>query len=515
MFSAILGLLSGVGSLFGAVSSYNMGMSQLAQQQEAIRQQKIMADRQFGLGLDQLRRERELEDYLRQINDRNYRAQLEDAATIKTQSAQRLAQYQRERQYEIDRQLQIDKDAAKTQAFRLEQLLRTQRISASERADALKALNEAKAIAAGERDEDLRRFAEERAMAAAERDFAISELRTAQSNALFERQDDISMRNRIMGRLDSLSSELRRAYSTLPELTPPSLLGRPEIEAEVARQERAAERSVDRATDRVASINEGELIARGIDSSSVGTARRADIASRMATEYENARIAARNSATAYISGINDNLLKGYESVRDARSSAFSEILGLYAPELEGLSRIPAVRSANAYDAPVPISSGIYTRPTSSANSYSAPLPVTSAAVTGDIGSSIGDYLRPTSTADAYRFDLASRQQQPQTWNITSPAGFFQASQSAYNSIPNQYDWKSFVDMAMRQAGGGFGAIGSSLSDMQKAGWFSGSSTPTPVMAGQNGVPPVPTPRPYNPVGIPPNPQAPQWWWSHQ
>lgn len=511
MFSAILGLASAGVGLIGAGYNYSLGMEELALKRKALADQKDMAMLNYGMGRDQMRREREQEAYLRDINEQNQRLAQQEYAVRMGQFEQRKQAALEERRYVIERQVEMDREAAERQAFMLEQFLLNQNLAAEERAYAEEQLDIARATAKGERDEDLRKRAEEQEMAALEREFAIEEMRQSQMTAAQERQEDFLFRDDIIGRLDSMSAAMSGALEGMPAITAPELLGRDDFEEILARFDANAIANVDRAVDRIASKTEADLMTRGLQHSSAGTSARADIARRMALDYENARQGALQEALAYISGQNDIVLQDYNATKDARGTRMAEISAMLSPAIEGMMNMRQLSSANNYQAPVAINSGIVQRGVSSANDFQTPVGMSSAIFNNaDIGFGMADMLGAPSAANAYVFDAGTATFNPQMWNITSPSGFFGNASSGINAIPGHYDpgqWMSRGDAWTKSALGDLGWVaGQPWGKMGDAG--SGSTTPfssvgfTPnttlgSFLGYSGSVPTPTPRPAN------------------
>lgn len=514
MFSGLLGLAGAGASIYGASLQYNLGMEQLALQREALENQKNHANLQYGLGLDQLRKEREIEEYIRRNNERNEMYSREEYAIRQQQYEARKQEAMRERQYVIDRQIKLDQEAAKRQQFILQQYLENKEITQQEREYAISMLEEAKAVAKGERNEDIRRRAEEDLQAQIERDFAIEEMRRSQSIAALERQEDFAFRQDIISRLDSMAYETRLAYEDMPEIQAPELLGREDFDGIFADFDRRAISNVDRAVDRVASQGEAQLMRSGLGASTAGTQMRADIARRMSVEYDNARQTAMEDALRYITGNNDVTLQAYNARKDARSSRAAEIQAMTAPTINAMLQSRGLTSANAFVTPVQINSGISARQLGrSANQFAAPVGIGTAAIGADIGIGMFDTLSPPSTADTNVFNAGTNQFAPNTWQITSPSGFFGNAAQGIYSIAQHYDPTSYFANAssllssgassLSGAGGGFDSwMGAQDARRDFGGGYNASGAPgafAPATQGQfNRLPfygPMPTPAP--------------------
>lgn len=463
-FSAVLGLVSGIGSLVMGAQQMSIAQQELQLKREALEDQRNMAMLNYGLGLDQLRREREQERYLRDINAQNAETIAQEIARTRAEYDARKNQAFAERQYQIERQIELDRAAAAQRAFQIEQYLENQNLAQEERDYAISLLEDSRAVAQGERDEDLRRYAQERLMAQIEREFAIEQLEQARTTAASERAYDMQFRDNIMSRLSDLSGMLDARLTELGPLALPDTITPEEIASTVAMFENNAIQNVDRAADRVASINEADLIRNGIDNSTTGTARRADITARLAQEYDNARLRARQQAIAYITGQQDLLDQDFASQVEGRSAILDEIRGIYGPEIEAMLQMPALRSANDYSAPVAVNSGIFVRDVNSANDFSAPLAVNSGMVNlPNIGFGMADTLNVQSVADTLLGPQMSAVQSPQMWQISSPSGYFSNAASLQSGIASQYNPAPYFQNGLDYMSAGMSDIGWGLS----------------------------------------------------
>lgn len=479
MFSAALGLIGGIGSIVMGGYQYQLGMQELALKREALDQQRDFGMLQYGLSLDQLAQEREQMDYVKETNRRNQMAQAVERAKIEEQRKQRLAAYQAERQYVVDRQVKVDKAQAEQYALELEAYLRNTGLAQDERETALSYLEAARQVASGERDDDLTRLRMERLTAQQEREFAIGELRNAQSIAAGERIEDLDYRDKILAQINDMSAALQTAYGQMGDLYAPAGPSEEEINATLARYDSNAIANVDRAADRVASQAEASLIDSGMARSTAGEMRRAEVARKLALDYDNARQAAQQQAMAYISGKESIKDQAFQRQVAARGTAMSEVQNLYGPLIQALVQSRGSLSANNYQAPVGVNSGNIIRDVRSANQFAAPIGVTSA-MTAPTGMSrrLGDTLNMPSVADAYVITGDYNQFQPQMWNITSPSGFAGNASSLIGSIAAQYTPATYMQMGADQMGAGFSALGGALNDLSKMGTY---RQPTPTM----------------------------------
>lgn len=376
-------IISGVGSIAGAVSSMygarlaaDQAQNALNAQREASFEQARQAQRDYEQMLRQLQREREISDYYRLTNDENAALALDQRDYERGLSEANFALARDDRALTLDRQRMLDRAAAERRAFDLQQLLRNQGLSAAERQTALDELRRAQAIARGERafsEAELRRAQDQREV---ERAFDLDRQERAQRIAEEERGISIEDRNRVLGRTGAMFDELQGARAEMGDIAATPSFSQADIEAEAGRRSGIYRDAVDRAVDRVASIGEAGLIRRGIDRSSTGDAARAAVAERVAPLYEDAYRRAADDALKYISGVQSTLFAGADQEMERRGRVLSEITGSYGAPLQFESRLPELRTAQG---PIlNIGSAVYDRNIGSANDYRAPLQVGSA-----------------------------------------------------------------------------------------------------------------------------------------
>jgi len=165
-----------------------------------------------------------------------------------------------ERVYDINRQMEMDREQARIREMQIQQLLQNQELSQRERAYAEQQLEHAKAIAAGEREDDLRRYYEERAIADQNRQFMMDQLFESQTSFADDRARDLADRDRVLGQVGGLQRALRLAELELGAVPDIPTISKEELDAEIARRQDQYQGDVDRAAERVASVNEANLI---------------------------------------------------------------------------------------------------------------------------------------------------------------------------------------------------------------------------------------------------------------
>lgn len=403
-----------------------------------------------------------------------------------------------ERQFEIDRQLRADREAARVQAFRLDQLLRNQQLSEEERSFAIRELERVQQIAAGEREEDMRRLYEDRVRAEAQREFMLGVFREGRDMALEERAMDLDMRDRITGQIGNLQSSLDAAFSALGAAPTIGRLTEDDIRAEIARRSDQAISDVDRAADRVASINEADLVRSGMDRSTLATERRGDIAERLAQEYQAARSRAYDEALRYIMGREQALTGNVDAIMGNRGAQLAEVAGVRGAGLQELLNLPQVRSAlPGLGMAQMVGDGVFNRDLVSANDFRAPVDILSRVDPGALNAMVPGMSnlgvdRTTGVFLANQLpSLAGWQPMPQI--IDSPASFLGGAASLSGGQANLLGslWQGSQARADR-AGANFAtAVQDFLRDLP--GMFSTNDHGSALAPSRS---PIPPPRPF-------------------
>ena len=411
-----------------------LGMFQANKQ--AKRQQK-MFEQQLALQREQMAiNQGYAEDAMAKQDTRNselreweqwQRATAAQERDYQMQEADRYAdQMLSERQFEIDRQVRADQEAARIQAFQLEEMLNNQRISGEERKYAIAQLEQARAVASEERTADLKRQYENQERAKIQREFMMGAYTDATTAAREEQNRDLAMRDRITGQIDSLSGTVRAAYDAMGQAPTVERLSKADIDSEIARRTEQYTSDVDRAADRVASINEAGLVRSGMDRSTTGTAARGEVAGRLADEYQSARNRAYDDALKYITGKSDALTGNVNDIMANRSSVLGEVSGVGSTGLEALMNLPGIASrVGAYDAARMVGDGIYEGQIGSANDYQAPVQINSRIYDNmNITPGMSDYTVGTSAGYNRANYVDSASTQPSTLILENPGTYF-------------------------------------------------------------------------------------------
>ena len=433
-FSAVLGL---AGSALGAMQASRDAAAARAQQDYQFRQQMDLQRLNLGMMRDAQRDQREENAYQREMERMNRRIREQERDFELQQLRQNQDALMEQRRMDIERQILEDKEAAKLQQFNLENLLKRQDIAEEERAFAVEQLEQVKAIAAGERDDDMRRFLEERAMAQIERQYLMDQYENAQRQAMSERNEQLATRDEIFQNIYGYQAALNQTAAGLGMIPEIERVTGADIASEIDRRSAQYQSDVDRAADRVASVNEAALIRSGLDESTPGTARRGDIAARIANEYQSARNRAYDDALKYITGETGLLASNVNDIMKRRSGILAETANVAGAGIDQMMKVPQAASAvdaTRYASLVP--SGIYNRSISSANNFRAPVNIGSAAVAGTLTPGIADYSRPTSLVNNAGFNIDSAIFNPYGVTVNDPNTYLGNAQSIGNNLYN-------------------------------------------------------------------------------
>lgn len=435
-WSAALGL---AGSAFSAISASNTASAQMAMKQRELDQQREFQAQQMALASDAQRRQDEENAYQRQIEQMNRRIAQQNRQYQLDVVAQQRQDLIRERQQQIDRQLEQDRAAARQRQFEIEQLLQNQDLAEEEREFAQAQLAEAQSVAAGERDEDKRRFLEERAMAEANRDFVMQEYASAKQQADAERQRDLGIQNQIMAQAGNLRDQLEGTAAQLGYVPEIPQLNQSQIDSEIRSRTQQYQSDVDRAANRVASVNEAELIRTGLDESTPGTARRGEVAERLSQEYQNARQRAYDDALGYITGRQDAMANNVGNIIDRRQAILGETGDIASSELGILQQLRNAQSASGiYDMASAVPTGIYNREINSANDYRAPVRVDSAIYDrGNPGLGMSNYNVTQGIANTSGLQVGNGITNASTQTLPSASTYYSNASSTGQNILNQ------------------------------------------------------------------------------
>lgn len=363
-----------------AQGQYNNYLDQL------LEERTYATDRQGLLDQDAARqRAMQLTEYL---NNQNLTAQERRFALEQLRIAQDIAASERGERMDIysseadrlaERQMLADQEAKDIQLYRLREAARNRDLLASERAFAQQLLGTNAQIAADERQFELGRLAEDQQTAGDERQFVVDQYQQYLAQSQRERGDEMMIREMLMSGANDLQGKLEATAAELGYIPNIEQITPEMLDEEIARRTGEYQSDVDRAAQMVASSGEADLIRAGIDSSTIGTQRRGEIASRLAAEYQNARSKAYNDAVGYISGRSDAMAKNVSDIINRRKAILGETADIGSTEMGILQNLRALPSAaGAYQMAPQIQSAILNRNISSAGDYTSPVGVNSA-----------------------------------------------------------------------------------------------------------------------------------------
>ena len=480
LFSAALGF---AGSIYGANKADKRAKAALAQQQYEFERTREMQGANLAITLADQKAQRE-ENAYRRVMERLNRMQTSEERRF---AQDELRDYKKrilsERAESIRRQVQEDKEAARMQELYLTTILERQDLAEEERAFAIEQLKEAQAIASGERDEELIRFLEDREEKKIEREFYEAEYAGARDLYQQERDLDLAQRQDILDRIDAYSSAVAGVEQDLPFIPQPARLDGRMIADEFNRRSREYQGDVDRAATLTASINEADLIRGGIDMSTPGTMRRANITREIADKYQDARRRAYDDALSYITGKTDALNQNIGTIMGQRKAMIQDRGALAGAGLEYLNLLPEEASASGYlNLLAGTPTGILNRDISSANDYRAPVAISSGIYDGGDRaygmSRLAPWLNPRSAAYMGANQIPTGVYNPYTMSIgTKEFGNNSALSGAMMTAASQ-TYQNALDDAQR-AGAGVAATGRDLFEevgsWGKSKWGSGRS----------------------------------------
>ena len=453
-------------SAYSAMNADSTARSGQAWQNYYNQQQQNLQNANFALALDQERERKEENQYRRQIEQLNRSIAADERREQLRMSQEYKEQLMQERRVEIERQIQQDKEAARLSQLRLERILKNEELAEDERAFAIQQLEQAKAVAGGERDEDMRRFLEEREAKKLEREFAMAEYTDSKMRADMERQDDLRMRDQIMASIFGLQNSLQQTQAGLGAVPMIDQISEADINAEFQNRFADYTADVDRAADKVASINEANLIRGGIDESTTGTDRRGEVASRLANEYQKARVRAQDDALKYITGMSSSMTNNINDIMKQRTGILSEDASVAGAGIDQLMRIPTPRgTADQVRYATSLPTSIYNRNVSSANNFRAPVNVGSGIFSGmnniaNLAQGDGNF-----SSAAYMPNIGSAQINPISLTGGNPSQYFSnANTMANNLSTNATTMANALNKRSYDASSGFGTAFRDLLD---------------------------------------------------
>lgn len=463
VWSAALGL---AGNVYASNQASKQANNALMEQRYAADRQMELANANMAMQIAQDRERRENNAYNRQIEEMNRGIAADERRYQQGVFEDYKSTLMDERREQRERQILEDREAARLSTFRMEQILRNEDISQDERDYAITQLNEAKATAAGERDEDLRRFLEERDQKEIERDFVVREYDESKRQTLLERQEAMSRQDNIMAQITRMQGDLASAQSAMGLAPEMKEISEADFDQEYNTRLASYTGDVDRAADRVASIGESDLIRRGMDQSTQATARRGEIAGRLASEYQNARIKARDDAMKYITGEAGAINSNVNDILGRRGTMLKEVAGVSGAGIDQLSRLGfAPSAADVYRNATSVPSEVYNRSVGSANSFRPPVNIGSAIYNSESPiASLADYGVTSSAATSANTGIGSAMLNPASMSMGNMNGFSNATSLYNNMASGAADYATQMRNRSQTASQG---VGSSLNNILK------------------------------------------------
>ena len=488
LFSAALGL---AGSMYGANKAAKSQAASLAQQQYEFDRNRELQNANMAIGLDDRRLQQEENQYQRAMERINRRKTGDERRYQMSEYEGYQEQLLSERRDVIERQLMSDKEAARKSQFELEQYLQNRDLAQGERNEAMAALREAQAVASGERDEDKRRLLEDRAKSDIEREFVVEQYQQAQDTYAAERAEQNQFRDMLMGRIDSVQANSQDFASSLgmPMEVDPMTQG--DVDAEY--QTRADEymSDVDRAAQGMASSAETTLVRRGMSDSTLAEDTRAQLTRQVADQYTKARRAAYDDATKYISGRQAMNSADRNAQMDRRKYLVGENTSLEGMAMNGMLQLPGVASTTGqYNLLNAVPTGIYDRNVASANDYQAPIAIGTGIYDNlNVGSQLSGYLNTPSAASAGYSQIQSGIYNPMSMSFGNAANSFSNASSMGNQMISTAQ-NNYANASKAAAAAGTGLADSFANFTNELGpgwsWFDQNSEKTPAKSGDKG-----------------------------
>jgi hypothetical protein len=433
LFSAALGL---AGSIYGANKAAKSQAASLAQQQYEFNRNRELQDANMAIGLDDRRLQQEENQYQRAMERINRRKTGDERRYQLSEYENYQEQLLSERRDVIERQLLADKEAARQSQFELEQYLQNRDLAQEERDEAMAALREAQAIASGERDEDKRRLLEDRAKSDIEREFVVDQYQQAQNTYSAEREEQNQFRDMLMSRIDSVQANSQDFANAMgmPMEVDPMTQGDVDAEYQIRADEYMSD--VDRAAQGMASSAETTLVRRGMSDGTLADDTRAQLTRQVADQYTKARRAAYDDASRYISGRQAMNSADRNAQIERRKYLVGENTGLEGMAMNGMLQLPGVASTTGqYNLLNAIPTSIYDRDVSSANDYQAPIAIgTGIYDQMNVGSQLAGYLNNPSAASTGYANIQSGIYNPMSMNFGNAANSFSNASSMGNQM---------------------------------------------------------------------------------
>ena len=323
--SAGLSLYGSMQSAKGARGQESMAMEELAFKREQALIDNKYRERSYQRAEQGFDREDEMFDYMMGYNRKNELA-AQEYMNYSRDFVQKDQNFrQQEQDYEKYRVNKADSLAAEERARELEQFARDESTTAKERQLALDELEYVRQIAVGERDYDVKRFEEDQMRSELEYQKRVNDYEVQMGMADKERQFEIDRQSKILGQANTLSREIDDTIYSFGDLERVKRYGEDDVNEFTNEFYTGYLEDADRAADRLSSVNEADLIRRGVDNSTTGdSSRRRLLQEQLTPLYNNARNQARQDGMGYVSNLQNNEISAFNADVSSRAAAIEE-----------------------------------------------------------------------------------------------------------------------------------------------------------------------------------------------
>lgn len=384
----------------GAIANVMEGQANREQQAQMQNAQMQMEENRMAMQMDAMRtndiyrnqewmRQLENDGMIRDQNDMMMSLTMQDRATFDRMQSLLRDQYYQDRQFVTDRQSSLDRAAAEQRAFDMEQLLRNEDLSEEQRDWAMAEYEEAKSIASGEREFDQAQLAKNQTQALQEYSDRVARINEMRDQLGSERQWQLDQYGNVVDATDNYSAQLQEMIDGFGNLVTAKRYGEGDVKQEASRLAGVYQGNVDRAVDRIASVNEADLMRDGIDRSTTGTARRGELAERVAPMYDQAYQKAYQDAMGHIQGLAQIEAGGANQALSERSALLSELGMLKDPIAMAMQSANMVNASGVNPAMIDAGSGVYNQNVGSAmGAFNMANMVGSGIYEGNVGNSM-------------------------------------------------------------------------------------------------------------------------------
>jgi len=354
-FAAAFQAVGTVSNLLGARSAqraaaerynYEAAVAQRAREQM---QRQANVQNQLGSYYSQLMQDQD--EYFRDLYDADLARAQELQRYMREGDIANEARLQSEFERTLQRQQMQDAAARERRMFELERIASDDRISQAERELALDDLARMREVARAERAQELDARAAGQGMLASEYQDRLNRLTEDRMQRALERQREVDRQDQIIAELSGTRDRMRDILDRTGRITPPELLGQEEIDRRADEYYGQLEGGVQAAMDRALSTGEADMIRRGMDVGGASNEQRSEILARLMPQLQQAQIAARQSASRDVAGLNRIEQDQFALLRQALSDELAREQTVGQSGLDLMARLGAAPSA-VYDANV-------------------------------------------------------------------------------------------------------------------------------------------------------------------